>query len=148
MNVLMVCLGNICRSPMAEGILQHLATGAGLNWNVDSAGTGRWHVGEAPDRRAVRTCDKNGINISAQRARQFRQNDFQDFDMILTMDNSNLDDVVRLARNDYERSKIYSIMDFTPVKGDTVPDPYFDGHFDEAFELLWESCSAIVRREQ
>jgi len=148
MNVLMVCLGNICRSPMAEGILQHLAEGAGLDWTVDSAGTSGWHIGDSPDRRAVRTCRKNGIDISGQRARQFRQNDFRDFDMILTMDEANLHDVVRLAQNDDDKNKINSIMDFASAKGDVVPDPYYDDRFDEAFELIWSSCSAIVRREQ
>jgi len=148
MNVLMVCLGNICRSPMAEGILQHLAADAGLDWNIDSAGTGNWHVGQAPDRRAVRTCHNNGIDISAQRARQFSQTDFRNFDMILTMDDDNRRDVMRLANSEEDRNKISSMMDFSPVKGDVVPDPYFDGQFDQAFELIWASCSAIVQREQ
>jgi low molecular weight protein-tyrosine phosphatase len=148
MNVLMVCLGNICRSPMAEGVLQHLVSGAGLDWNVDSAGTGSWHVGEAPDRRAVSTCQKNGIDISGQQARQFRQTDFRNFDMILTMDDQNRGDVMRLARSEEDRSKISSIMDFTNIADDVVPDPYYDGQFDKAFDLIWASCAAIVEREQ
>jgi protein-tyrosine phosphatase len=148
MNVLMVCLGNICRSPMAEGIMQHLAAGAGLDWHIDSAGTGSWHVGEAPDRRAVQTCHKNGIDISGQQARHFGQSDFDQFDLILTMDNSNLDDVVRMAQNDTDRDKINSIMNYADIKGDVVPDPYYDGRFDEAFELIWASCTAIVNREE
>ena len=148
MNVLMVCLGNICRSPMAEGIMQHLASDAGLDWTIDSAGTGSWHVGEAPDRRAVRTCHKNGIDISGQRARHFGQPDFRNFDLILTMDQSNLDDVRRLALNDTDRSKINAIMTYADIKGDVVPDPYYDGRFDEAYDLIWKSCSAIIARKQ
>ena len=133
---------------MAEGIMQHLATDAGLDWHIDSAGTGSWHVGEAPDRRAVRTCDKNGIDISGQRARHFGQRDFRAFDLILTMDQSNLDDVRRLAQNDVDRNKINAIMNYADIKGDVVPDPYYDGLFDEAFDLIWASCSAIIQRER
>jgi len=130
---------------MAEGILNHIAASEGLDWAIDSAGTGSWHVGEAPDRRAVNTCRKNGIDISGQRARHFEQSDFRDFDLILTMDRSNLDDVLLLARNDDDRGKIKSILHYADVTGDVVPDPYYDGRFDEAFDLINRACSAIVR---
>lgn len=133
---------------MAEGIMQHLATNAGLDWHIDSAGTGSWHVGEAPDRRAVSTCDNNGIDISGQRARHFGARDFRNFDLILTMDHSNLEDVTSLAQSDAERSKINSIMNYADIHGDVVPDPYYDGRFDEAFDLIYKSCSAIIQREQ
>jgi protein-tyrosine phosphatase len=85
----MVCLGNICRSPLAEGVMQHLANKHGLDWRVDSAGTGGWHVGEGPDRRSVRAAQNNGIDISQQICRKFRKSDFDEFDLIFVMDKSN-----------------------------------------------------------
>lgn len=133
---------------MAEGVLRHLASEAGMNWRIDSAGTGDWHIGEAPDRRAVSTCDKNGIDISQQHARQFKTSDFRNFDLILTMDKSNRDDVGRLAKSDSDKAKIRSLMDYVSLEENTVPDPYYDGRFDQAFKLIWASCSAIVRDNQ
>src|ERR1700748_3584586 len=99
MKILMVCLGNICRSPLAEGIMQHLADKEGLNWHVDSAGTGNWHIGEGPDHRSVRTAKQHGIDISRQVCRLFTPADFDDFDHILVMDKSNLSNVLAMARN-------------------------------------------------
>src|ERR1700687_5114089 len=106
MKILMVCLGNICRSPLAEGIMQHLANENGLDWHIDSAGTGNWHVGEGPDRRSTRTARKFGIDISGQVCRQFKVSDFDAFDQIFVMDKSNLSDVVALARNTDDVKKV------------------------------------------
>ena len=142
----MVCLGNICRSPMAEGILRHLSNGAGLDWVVDSAGTSDWHIGETPDSRAVRTCKKNGIDISRQNARQLNEKDFEHFDIILTMDDSNLANVLDIAGSQNNMAKVISILEYASIENREVPDPYYDNRFDEVFELLWESCTEIVRR--
>jgi len=101
----MVCLGNICRSPLAEGIMQHLVEKKGLGWQIDSAGTGNWHVGEGPDRRSTRTARDHGIDISRQVCRQFRQRDFDDFDLILVMDKFNLRDVLNMAPNNEAAEK-------------------------------------------
>src|SRR5260221_6740777 len=99
MKILMVCLGNICRSPLAEGIMQHLAKENGLDWQVDSAGTGNWHVGEGPDRRSVRTARNHGIDISRQVCRLFRISDFDEVDIIFVMDKSKLSDILAIARH-------------------------------------------------
>jgi protein-tyrosine phosphatase len=146
MKVLMVCLGNICRSPMAEGILRHLADGAGLDWVVDSAGTSDWHIGSAPDSRAVQACRKNGVDISDQHARQLKQSDFENFDVILTMDDNNLASVIDLAKSHNDMAKVISILEYASIQNEEVPDPYYDNRFEEVFELLWESCSEIIRR--
>lgn len=131
---------------MAEGILRHLSNGAGLDWVVDSAGTSDWHIGETPDHRAVRTCRKNGIDISNQYARQLNESDFDNFDLILTMDDSNLANVIDVAESGKGMEKVISILEYASIENREVPDPYYDNRFDEVFELLWESCSEIVRR--
>src|SRR5689334_17375007 len=107
MKILMVCLGNICRSPMAEGILRKMAEARGINLTVDSAGTGGWHVGEHPDKRAVLTARKFDIDISRLTGRQFdAANDFDSFDRIYVMDASNYKDVLKMARNESDRLKV------------------------------------------
>jgi protein-tyrosine phosphatase len=93
MKILMVCLGNICRSPLAHGILEHLVIQKGLNWEIDSAGTGNWHVGQQPDHRSIAVAEKYGIDISGQCCRQFEVSDFDRFDHIFVMDRNNLEDV-------------------------------------------------------
>jgi len=137
----MVCLGNICRSPLAEGIMQHLVEKNGLDWQIDSAGTGNWHVGEGPDRRSTRTAANHGIDISRQVCRQFRQSDFDDFDLILVMDKFNLRDVLNMAPNDAAADKVKLLL------GDKeVPDPYYnDNQFKQVFELIEGGCKRIIR---
>ena len=145
MKILMVCLGNICRSPLAEGILTDKIRTAQLNWQVDSAGTGDWHVGEPPDRRSVAVARQNGIDISNQRCRQIQQSDFTDFDLILTMDKANQRDVERLARTAEHRAKVRQILNFIQPDSDAeVPDPYYDNRFALVFELLDEACAAVL----
>ena len=107
-KILMVCLGNICRSPLAEGILQSKLPKD--KFIVDSAGTGEWHVGKQPDARSIAIADKKGLNISGQRGRQFRTQDFKDFDYIYVMDGSNYNDVLRRAKNDEEKNKVKLIL--------------------------------------
>lgn len=132
----MVCLGNICRSPLAEGIMQHLADEAGLDWQIDSAGTGNWHVGESPDRRSVRTARNHGIDISKQVCRQFRKNDFDDFEQILVMDKFNLSDVLALAPNAQATAKVKLLLNTREV-----PDPYYnDDQFEPVFKMIEEGC--------
>lgn len=148
MNILMVCLGNICRSPLAEGILKAKIRENRLNWKVDSAGTGSWHIGELPDPRSVATARKNGINITDQRARQFRVSDLDEFDLILTMDRSNQRDVLRFAKTDEQRAKVQMIMNFVHTgKNMDVPDPYWDDEgFDKVYQMLQEACDAIIAK--
>ena len=147
MKVLMVCLGNICRSPMAQGVLEHMVREQNLSWYVDSAGTGNWHIGEQPDKRAIQTCKANGIDITGQRARQFSQQDFDEFDLILTMDNSNYRDVQAIARKPHHSDKVKPILDYLEHPVDEVPDPYFDGRFQDVYELIVKSCGSLIETE-
>jgi protein-tyrosine phosphatase len=140
MKILMVCLGNICRSPLAEGIMQHLANEEGLDWKVDSAGTGRWHIGEGPDRRSVKVARKFGIDISAQVCRVFTSEDFDEFDHILVMDRSNLANVLSLARNNDDQQKVQLLL-----KDAIVPDPYYDDAlFEPVFKLIEDGCKVFI----
>lgn len=144
----MVCLGNICRSPLAEGIMQHKAAERGLNWTVDSAGTGFWHVGELPDSRSVVTARRYGIDITGQRARQFKPVDFEHFDKIFVMDTQNLRDVLRHARTEEHREKVDLILNqLYPGQNNSVPDPYFDDDgFEAVFRMLDEACEVFINR--
>lgn len=144
----MVCLGNICRSPLAEGIMQYKAAERGLNWAVDSAGTGFWHVGELPDSRSVETARRYGIDITGQRARQFKPVDFEHFDKIFVMDTQNLRDVLRHARTEEHREKVDLILNqLYPGQNHSVPDPYFDDDgFEAVFRMLDEACEAFINR--
>ncbi|MBD1385126.1 low molecular weight phosphotyrosine protein phosphatase [Mucilaginibacter rigui] len=141
MKILMVCLGNICRSPLAEGIMQHLADKAGLDWQVDSAGTGDWHVGQGPDRRSVKAAANEGIDISKQVCRLFRTRDFDEFDLIFVMDQSNLSNVLAMAGNDEHHNKVKMLL------GDRiVPDPYYDdAQFAPVFKLIEAGCKEIIK---
>jgi protein-tyrosine phosphatase len=141
MKILMVCLGNICRSPIAEGVLQHLADERGLDWQVDSAGTGGWHVGEGPDRRSVRTAKNHGIDISRQVCRKFRKSDFDDFDHIFVMDKSNLHDVTDMAPDDAAIAKVKLLL-----VDKEVPDPYYDDTlFEPVFRMVEKGCLDIIK---
>jgi protein-tyrosine phosphatase len=144
MKILMVCLGNICRSPLAEGIMKQQVKEAGLDWEVDSAGTGNWHVGQGPDKRSTREAKNNGIDISKQICRQFKVKDFDDFDLILVMDKNNFADVSALARNKQDQEKIKLFLG-----NQDVPDPYFnDAHFEPVFKLIESGCQDIIRTYQ
>jgi protein-tyrosine phosphatase len=137
----MVCLGNICRSPLAEGIMQHLADEQHLGWEVDSAGTGNWHVGQGPDRRSTRVARERGVDISKQVCRQFRVSDFDEFDHILVMDRNNLRDVLALAPNTLGAQKTKLLLG-----NKEVPDPYYDDEqFEPVFDLIEDGCKAFIK---
>lgn len=143
----MGCLGNICRSPMAEGILRHMVGQQGLPITTDSAGTSHNRVGEAPDRRARAAMARHGIDITDLRARRFTATDFHHFDHILAMDASNLADILALAPNAELARKARLIMDHVPDHVlRSVPDPYFGGDegFEEVYHMLHEACSALL----
>ncbi len=144
----MVCLGNICRSPMAEGILRKKAFDKGINIEIDSAGTGDYHVGEHPDKRAVETMAKCGIDISDLRARQFTVTDFDEFDEIYAMDDSNYKNILSLSRNELDESKVTMILNLTNEgENRSVPDPYFGGldGFDKVYYMLDDACEVILQ---
>jgi low molecular weight protein-tyrosine phosphatase len=148
MKILMVCLGNICRSPLAEGIMQNKIDQHGLDWTVDSAGTSSWHIGERPDRRSIMVADKYGIDISHQRARQFNAADLQEFDIIFAMDSTNYQDILRMANSPEEEQKVEMIMNrLQPGFNQNVPDPYYDSDgFDLVFRMLDEACEKVIER--
>ncbi len=141
----MVCLGNICRSPLAEGILQSKLPKE--KFFVDSAGTGDWHVGQGPDKRSVLTAKNRGLDISCQKARQLKQSDFTEFDHIFVMDASNYKDVTALAPNAEAKAKVQLMMDaLYPGQNMDVPDPYWseqDG-FDKVYDMLDEACEIVA----
>lgn len=147
MKILMVCLGNICRSPLAEGILKTKIEEKGLDWSVDSAGTGSWHIGEQPDPRSIEKADQYGIDLRYQRARQIRPNDLKEYDLILAMDISNYQDIIRLAPDDTEK-KVELIMNYVqPGHNQSVPDPYWDDDgFDQVYEMLDKATDAIIEK--
>lgn len=136
MKILMVCLGNICRSPMAHGILRNRIKEKGLDWEVDSAGTGHWHVGEAPDSRAAAVASAGDIDISDLRARQLEEDDFYEYDWILVMDDSNYKNALSIAPGD-AKAHLQRLTDFHPdPKVNRVPDPYLEGGFEHVFQLV------------
>jgi protein-tyrosine phosphatase len=147
MKILMVCLGNICRSPLAEGILRVKAEKAGIDITIDSAGTSNYHIGECPDKRTILNAQKHAIDVAKLKARQFSVNDFDEFDHIFVMDSSNYSDVISLARNNTDRKKVELILNRVyPGSDMSVPDPYFGGEqgFENVFILLDKACDVIV----
>ncbi|MFD0975965.1 low molecular weight protein-tyrosine-phosphatase [Salinimicrobium gaetbulicola] len=146
-RVLMVCLGNICRSPLAEGILKSKVDSNKVI--VDSAGTSNYHVGDLPDERSVSIAKKNSLDITYQRGRQFTTEDFDNFDLIFVMDMSNYRDVLSLARTEEDQNKVSLILnEIFPGENVEVPDPYHGGHdgFKRVYEMLNEACEVIARK--
>lgn len=139
----MVCLGNICRSPLAEGILKSRVNPEQVE--VDSAGTAGYHVGKKPDERSIAVARKHGIDISEQRCRMFRAEDFNDFDLIYAMDRENLNDILDLAPSQLARQKVKLLLDETAPAVMEVPDPYYGGPngFEHVFRLIERACEAI-----
>lgn len=145
MKILMVCLGNICRSPMAQGILEKKISERNLNWIVDSAGTSGWHDGEPPDQRAIHASRKQGVNISDQISRRITISDLQKFDVILAMDSSNYQEILAMNNDPKQMEKVYLLRNFeSPGRNIAVPDPYYDGRFDEVFSILDHSLDKFV----
>jgi protein-tyrosine phosphatase len=146
-KILMVCLGNICRSPLAEGILASKLPKD--KFIVDSAGTGHWHVGKHPDERSIATAKKNGLDISAQRGQLFTPKHFEDFDYIYVMDSSNYDDVMFLAKTETHKKKVKMILEeLFPGENVDVPDPYYglQNGFDMVYEMLDEATDILAAK--
>jgi len=148
-NILVVCLGNICRSPLAEGILLNKIKQNNLkDIYIDSAGTAAYHIGENPDKRSIANAKKHGIDISKFVARQFVVKDFDAFDKIFVMDTSNFADVLALARNDGDRNKVDLILNtIYPKQNNSVPDPYFgrEEGFENVYLMLDRACDAVLK---
>ena len=146
MKILMVCLGNICRSPLAEGILS--SKGKHLNLEVDSAGTAAYHIGKQPDIRSIEIANKYSIDLKQQRARQFSRADFDEFDIIYAMDTNNYAHLISLASSETERNKIRMILnEINPNAYQSVPDPYYGGEngFQDVYNMLDKTCDKIIQ---
>ena len=149
MKILMVCLGNICRSPLADGLLREKVKQLNLDVIVDSAGTSNHHVGQAPDSRMRSTSRLMGVNIDDLRARQFTKSDFKNFDLIFVMDKSNYANVISLTNSVEEKSKVHLMLnELHPNQDLEVPDPYFGGDqgFKEVYNLLDEATNALIEK--
>ena len=150
MKILMVCLGNICRSPLAEGILQHKADAAGLDWTVESAGTNGIHVGEAPHHLSQKVANQNGVNICDQRARKFEAKDFENYDKIYVMAEDVMHDVIRIGGSYFDTNKVdYFLNELHAGKNQDVPDPWYgeeDGYV-KVYDLISKTCDAIIEKE-
>ncbi len=146
-KILMVCLGNICRSPLAEGILKSKLNSK--TFLVDSAGTSAYHVGELPDKRSIEVAKKHGLDITNQKARQFMIDDFETFDEIFVMDKSNYHNIIKKAKNDQQEKKVTMILNESfPNENKEVPDPYHGGEagFENVYQMLDEACDIIAKR--
>lgn len=149
LRILMVCLGNICRSPLAEGVFIQKAAEFGLFAKTDSCGTSNWHQGASPDQRAIRAAQENHIDIGYLRARQFLASDFDQFDFIFAMDHTNYTDILSLAKTDLHRSKVHLYLEYAGVNEPRdVPDPYFGEYtnFLEVCRLLDTATERVVER--
>jgi protein-tyrosine phosphatase len=143
MKILMVCLGNICRSPLAHGIMEAIVQEKDLDWEVDSAGTGDWHIGSAPDRRSIAIAKNHGLDISNQCCRQISVEDIAAFDRIYVMDRVNLRDVLSLVGEEGDRQKIKLLLNT-----EIVPDPYYDDdQFDAVYQMIEAGCRRIIEEE-
>ncbi len=149
MKILMVCLGNICRSPLAEGILQEKVIKAGLNWQVDSAGTNSYHIGEPPHHLSQKVAKLNGIDISNQRARRFTADDFKCYDKIYALAIDVLDDIKKMSNEKFDATKVMLLMnELYPNKNMDVPDPWYgtEPGYHHAFSLIEQACDAIITK--
>lgn len=150
MKILMVCLGNICRSPLAEGILKHKAKAAGLDWIVDSAGTNSYHIGEAPHKLSQKVAKLNGVDICNQKARRFVKEDFDRYDKIYAMAGDVLDDIRMIAKEKYNPAKVELFLnELHPNKNASVPDPWSgpEAGYHEVYKIIDEACDAIIKKQ-
>lgn len=149
MKILMVCLGNICRSPLAEGILQHKADAAGLDWTVESAGTEQYHIGKPPHELSQKVAKLNGIDICNQRARRFRKEDFAAYDKIYAMSADVLEEMKHMAGDAFDASKTDLLLnEIRPGRNESVPDPWYgtEPGYHEVFKLIDEACEAVIKK--
>lgn len=146
----MVCLGNICRSPLAEGILRKLSEEQSIPTTVDSCGTANYHVGDSPDPRSIQVARENGIDISNLSGRQFQKSDFKAFDYILAMDENNYSDIILKASTPDDKAKVKLMLSYLPdVKDKNVFDPYYGNieDFEAVYEQLYAACSNFLKTE-
>lgn len=150
MKILMVCLGNICRSPLAEGVMRSKIMEHNLDWEVDSCGTSNYHIGENPDSRSQENALSHGIDISKLEGRQFTKQDFDEFDKIFVMDSSNYNNVIKLADNQTQIDKVDLLLNQSnPGSNNNVPDPYYGGPqgFENVYQLINEACQCFINKQ-
>ena len=149
MKILMVCFGNICRSPLAEGILQDKAFKSGLTWGIESSGTNSYHTGEPPHPLSQKVAKLNGIDISKQRAKRFTASDFDRYDKIYALAKDVMEDMRRIAKNKYDESKVDLLMnELYPGNNKDVPDPYYgaEAGYHEVYKMIDEVCDSIIEK--
>lgn len=147
MRILMVCLGNICRSPIAEGVMRTLVNRSNLDWRVDSAGTESYHIGEPPHSYSQKICQKNGIDISQQKARKFVAADLENFDLIYVMARDVMESVKHIAGSAFDARKVILFLEEShPGSGRSVPDPWYgpEAGYSEVFDMIHHTCSVIL----
>ncbi len=145
-KIMFVCLGNICRSPTAEGVFRGLAAQAGLDVIVDSSGTSGWHNGDLPDGRAMAEASTRGYDLSAQRSAQLKSQDFHDYDLILCMDNSNIANAEQI-RPDGAKAVVKLFLDYAPDQPlREVPDPYYEHNFEAVFDLIEDASRGLIKQ--
>lgn len=145
----MVCLGNICRSPIAEGVLRAKAKAAGLDWQIDSAGTNRYHIGEAPHRFSQKVCLSQGIDISAQRARRLKPDDFEQYDVLYALAQDVYDDIYEIGGRTAPMDKVrFLLEELNPAGPRDVPDPWYgdESGYMPVYQLIEQACEAIIRK--
>lgn len=145
-RLLFVCLGNICRSPLAEGLVKHHAEKQGIldRLEIDSAGTGAWHIGNPPDQRSIAVAKKHGLDISGQRARKIKVEDFDLYDYLFAMDNSNLNDLISLSPHEHHgKIRLFTHYDDSQ-KGQEVPDPYYNDGFDGVYAMVDHAAEQLI----
>lgn len=145
----MVCLGNICRSPIAEGVLKHKAEEHGLSWQVDSAGTESYHIGSAPHKYSQRICKTNGLDISDQRARQFDKSDFDKYDIIYALADDVYEEIAAKSSKDSDMENVMLFLnELKPDANESVPDPYYGGEdgYIHVYQLIDATCDAIIKK--
>ena len=152
MRIVFVCLGNICRSPLAEGVMRHLVSAAGLSdrVSIDSAGTGAWHAGEPPDPRSVEAASRHGVSLEGQRARQVADSDYTDADWLLAMDASNLATLTRRAPTRAVRARVELLNGAPRGAREDVPDPYYGGDegFEQVYAMVLRACERLLVQVQ
>ena len=146
MKILMVCLGNICRSPLAQGVMEQIAEKNDLNCEIASAGTSSFHVGDKPDPRSIAVASKNGIDITEQRSRLLTIEDLDYYDYVFVMDKSNQRDAMKLAKTNEQKEKIHLFLELGDSEVMEVPDPYYTEGFDYVFQLISDACQIICNK--
>ena len=148
MKILMICLGNICRSPLAEGILRHLVVEKDLDWDVQSAGTSGFHEGDRPHSESIAVAKKHSIDISYQRSAKLTKKDIGTYDLLIVMDQQNYNNTLDLCTTPEDRSKVKMLLNYTyPEQNRAVPDPYYEGGFDRVYDMIYEACEALIETE-